>query len=67
LQLAAELHRADGAGIADLPLVHEISYDKYDADNERNNSSDLSCAEAKSPLSLKQMEFSLKQFAKRMG
>ena len=38
-----------------------------DADDESNNSSDLGGAEGKPPVSLKQTEFSLKQFTKRMG
>ena len=55
------------AGIADLHPLPEISYDEFDADAESDDSSDLGGAEGKSPLSLKQTEFSLKQFAKRMG
>jgi len=39
---------------------------EYDADYESNNSSDLGGAKGKAPISLKQMEFSLKQFAKTM-
>jgi len=50
----------------DLPPLPEISYDEYDADDESDNSSDLGSAEGKPPVSLKQTEFSLKQFAKRM-
>jgi hypothetical protein len=45
----------------------EISYDEFDADYESDDSSDLGGAEGKAPTSLKQTEFSLKQFAKRMG
>jgi hypothetical protein len=45
----------------------EISYDEYDADDVSDDSSDLGGAEGKPPVSLKQTEFSLKQFAKRMG
>ena len=45
----------------------EISYDEYDADDERDDSSNLGGAEGKPPVSLKQTEFSLKQFAKRIG
>ena len=55
------------AGIADLPPLPEISCDEFDADGESDDSSDLGGAEGKAPISLKQMEFSLKQFAKRMG
>jgi len=66
-QPAAEPRRTDVAGIADLPPLPEISYDEFDADFESNDLSDLGGAEGKAPISLKQMEFSLKQFAKRMG
>jgi hypothetical protein len=45
----------------------EISYNKYDADDESDDLSDLGGAEGKPPVSLKQTEFTLKQFAKRMG
>ena len=40
---------------------------EYDAADESNDSSDLGGAEGKPPISLKQTEFSLKQFAKSMG
>jgi len=66
-QPAAELRRIDVAGIADLPPLPQISYDQYDEDDESDDSSDLGGAAAKAPISLKQTEFSLKQFAKRMG
>jgi len=64
---AAEPRRTDVAGIADLPPLPEISYDEFDADYESDDSSQLAGAEGKAPISLKQTEFSLKQFAKRMG
>ena len=51
----------------DLPPLPEKSYDEYDADVESDDSSDLGGAQGKPPVSLKQTEFSLKQFAKRMG
>jgi len=44
-----------------------MSYDEYDAADGSNNLSDLGGAEGKPPISLKQTEFSLKQFGKRMG
>jgi len=44
-----------------------MSYGEYDAADESDNFSDLGGAEGKPPISLKQMEFSSKQFAKRMG
>jgi hypothetical protein len=45
----------------------EIFYDQYDEEYESDNLSDLGGAEGKAPISLKQKEFTLKQFAKRMG
>jgi len=53
--------------MADLPPLPEISYDEFDADAESDDSSDLGGAEGKASISLKQTEFSLKQFAKRLG
>jgi len=50
-----------------LPPLPEISYDEYDADDECDDSSNLGGAAGKPPVSLKQTEFSLKQFANRMG
>jgi len=47
--------------------LREIPYDDYDADDESDDSSDLGGAEGIPPVNLKQTEFSLKQFAKRMG
>jgi hypothetical protein len=61
-----ELRRIDVAGIADMPPLPEISYDQYDADYESDDSSDLGGAEGRALISLKQTEFSLKQFGKRM-
>jgi len=63
----AELCRTDVAGIAHLPPLPEISYNQYDADYEIDNSSDLGGAKGKAPISSNQTEFSLKQFATRMG
>jgi hypothetical protein len=65
-QLAEELRRTDVAGSADLPIIPEVSYDKYGADYECDDSLDLGGVKAKAPISLKHMEFPLKQFAKRM-
>jgi len=45
----------------------EIPYDEFNADAESDDSSDLGVAEGKAAISLTQTEFSLKQFAKRMG
>jgi hypothetical protein len=44
-----------------------MSCDERDAADESNKSSDLSGTEGKPPISPKQTEFSLKQFANRMG
>ena len=63
----AEPRKTDVAGIADLPLLAEISYDECDADDASDDSSNLGGAEGQPPVSLKQTEFSFKQFAKRMG
>ena len=63
----AEPRKTDVAGIADLPLLAEISYDEYDADDASDDSSNLGGVEGQPPVSLKQTEFSFKQFAKRMG
>ena len=65
-QPAAEPRRTDVAGIAELPPLPEITYDEFDADYESSDSSDLGCAEGKALINLKQMEFSFKQFAKRI-
>jgi len=65
--LVAEPRRTVIARIAHLLPLPEISYDQYDADYESDDSSDLGGAEGKALISLKQTEFSLKQFAKRMG
>jgi len=65
--LPVEPRTTDVTRIADLPPLPKISYDQYDADDESDDSSDLGSAEGKPPVSLKQTEFSLKQFAKRMG
>jgi hypothetical protein len=63
---AAEPQRTDVAGIAEFPPLPDISYDQYDADYESDDLSDLGVAEDKALISLKQKEYSLKQFAKRM-
>jgi hypothetical protein len=44
-----------------------MSYDEYDAAEECDDLSDLGSTEGKPPITQKQMEFSLKQFAKRIG
>jgi len=66
-QPPAETRNTDVPVIADLPPLPEMSYNEYDADDESDDSSDLGGAEGKPPISQKQTEFSLKQFAKRMG
>jgi hypothetical protein len=65
-QPAEEPRRRDVAGIADLSLLPDSSYDQYDADYESDDSSDMGGTKGKAPISLKQTEFSLKHFAKRM-
>jgi hypothetical protein len=44
-----------------------MSYHEYDAADESDDTSDLGGAKGKPPISLKRTEFSLKQFATRMG
>jgi len=66
-QPPAELWKIMVPGIRELPPLPKISYDDYDADDESDHPSDLSGAEGKPPASLKQAEFSLKQFAKRIA
>jgi len=66
-QLAAEPRRTDATGIAHLSPLPGISYDKYDADYESDDSSDLGSAKGKAPISFKRTEFSLTQFPTRMG
>jgi hypothetical protein len=63
----AEERITDTAWIADLPPLPEICYDEYDADDKSDDLSDLGSAEGKPPNSLKQTQFSLKQFATRTG
>jgi len=67
IQQPAEPWKADVVRIAELPPLLDLSYDDYDADDESNDSSHLGGAEGKLPISLEQTEFSLRQFAKRMG
>jgi hypothetical protein len=62
-----ELRKTDVARIVDLPPSPENSYDKYDADDGSDVSLDLYGVESKPPVRLKQTEFSLMQYAKRMG
>jgi len=66
-QPAAEPCRTDVAGIEHLPPLPDISYGKFDANAESDDSSDSGGEEGKAQISVKQTEFSLKQFAKRMG
>jgi hypothetical protein len=65
-QPAVEPRRTDGTGITDLPPLPDMSCDEFDADCERDNSSHLGGAEGTAPISFKQTEYSLKQFAKMM-
>ena len=66
-QPPVEPQGTDVTGIAHLPLLPELSYNEYDAADESDDSSELAGAEGKPRISQKKMEFSLKQFAKRMG
>jgi hypothetical protein len=66
-QPPAEQWTTDVAAIVDMPSLPDMSYDEYDAVDESQDSSDLGGAEGKPPISLKQTEFSLKHFARKMG
>jgi hypothetical protein len=66
-QPPAEPLKTDVAGIADLPPLPEWCYYEYDAAEESDYSLDVGGAEGKPPIGLKEMEFSLKQYSKRMG
>jgi len=61
-----EGRKTDVPGIADVPALPDIVWNNYEADDESNDSLDSGGAEGKLPVSLKQTEFSLKQFAKRI-
>jgi len=66
-QPPVELRKTHVAGLLDLPPLPEMSHPKCDATDESNPSAALGGAEGKLPISLKQSEFSLKQFTKTMG
>jgi len=51
----------------DWPPLPEMSYYEYEAADDSDDLSDLGSAEGKPPISLKQTEFSLKQFPKGWG
>jgi len=53
----------DASQIVVLPPLLEMSNDVDAVDDESDNLSNFGCAEGKPPRSLKQNEFSLKQFA----
>jgi len=65
-QPPGEPRNTDVTGIADSPLLPEISYDNYYADDDSDESSHMGSAEGEPPISLKETEFSLKQFAQWM-
>ena len=62
-----EPHKTCVTAILDLPPLLEIPYHQYDAADERNNLSDLGGAAGKHPMSLNLNQFSLKQFAWKIG
>jgi len=66
-QPPAEPQKTNVPGIVDLPTLPEICYDEYAAYDESDDLSDSDGAVGKPPISMKQIEFSLKQFAKGMG
>jgi len=66
-QPPAEPYKTDVVGITDMLPLPGLSYMESDAAEVSDDSSDLGGAEGKPPISLKQTELSLKQFAKRMA
>jgi len=66
-QPAEEPRRTDVAGITNLPQLPDITFHKYDADYESDDSSDMGEADCKAPIGLQETEFCLKQFAQWMG
>jgi len=65
-QPSVELRTTNIAAIEDLPPLPELSYNKYEAYDSCNDLLDLGGAQGNAPMSLKQTEFSLKEFAKKM-
>ena len=66
-QLAAEPRKIDVAKIADLASLPDMSNNRYDSDDERDNLLDLGGTEGKPPISQMQTNFSLKQLTQTMG
>jgi len=64
---AAKQWKTDVIRIADLPPSPEISYIDYPAYDDGNTQCNLGGAGGKLPVSLKQTEIRLKQFAKTIG
>lgn len=67
VQPAKEPQDTDVTGIVHMPSLLVISYHNYDSDDKRDDSFDLGGTQGKSPISLKQTEFSMNPFAKKMG
>jgi hypothetical protein len=64
---AAEPCRTNVAGIAELPPLPEISCDEFDVHDKSDDSSESGGSKGIAQICLKQTQFSLMQFAKRMG
>jgi hypothetical protein len=63
----AEPRNTEGTRIASLPPSREVSYVRFDAHDESDDSSDLRGTEGKPPVRLKKTIFSSKQFAEGWG
>jgi hypothetical protein len=59
VQPVMELQDTEVVEIVYMPSLLEISYHNYDSDDKGDNSFNLDGTEGKSPISLKQTEFSL--------
>jgi len=66
IQPPVDQWETDPTMIIQLPPLPEMSYDNSDSDADSDDSPDLGSAEGKPLISLKQPEFSLKQFTKRL-
>jgi hypothetical protein len=63
----AELLKTDVARFSELPPMLDMTNNDYKEDDDSDNTSDFGSVEGKLPVSLKQTDFSLNQFAKMMG
>jgi len=66
-QWPAEPWKSDFTGLVDLPPLHKISYNEYDAADESEDSSGFGGEVGTPPISPNPTELSPNQFAKMMG